>query len=105
MIWQNTPLNFHERITHMDLIRTLNSIGKSTFVKYYDNFKTKDREECIAQFAEAYTDNAKNTRTRHAQRIFRENKQIEALEIIVNSNRVDDVTRKRAKEILLIETK
>lgn len=83
----------------MDLIRTLNSVGKSTFVKYYYAFKKKSREECIAMFEETYTDNAKSTRTGHAQRIFREGMNIEALKIIVTSARVDETTRKRAKEI------
>lgn len=89
----------------MDLIRTLNSVGKSTFVKYYYSFKDKSREECIAQFDENYTDKAKSTRTGHAQRIFRENKNLDALEIIIKSNRVDDATRTKAKEILLYETR
>lgn len=89
----------------MDLVRTLNSIGKSTFVKYYYCFKNKSREECIAQFDENYTDKAKRTRTGHAQRIFREKKSLEALEIIIKSNRVDDATRSKAKEIMLHETR
>lgn len=89
----------------MDLIRTLNSVGKSTFVKYYYCFKDKNRDECIAQFDEDYTDKAKSTRTGHAQRIFRENKNLEALEIIINSGRVDEVTREQAKQILLKETR
>lgn len=89
----------------MDLIRVLNSVGKSTFVKYYFNFKNESRDKCILKFDENYTDKAKSTRTGHAQRIFRENKQIEALNIIINSERVDETTRKKAKEILLLETK
>ena len=87
----------------MDLIRTLNSVGKSTFVKYYYNFKNKSREECIDLFDENYTDKAKATRTGHAQRIFRENKHIEALELILQSNRVDAYTLKTAREILAQE--
>ena len=87
----------------MDLIRTLNSVGKSTFVKYYYNFKNKSREECIDLFDENYTDKAKATRTGHAQRIFREDKNIEALELILQSNRVDDYTLKVAREILAQE--
>ena len=87
----------------MDLIRTLNSVGKSTFVKYYYNFKNKSREECIDLFDENYTDKAKATRTGHAQRIFRENKNIEALELILQSNRVDEYTLKAAKGILTNE--
>ena len=84
----------------MDLIRTLNSIGKSTFVKYYYNFKNKSREACILAFEENYTDKAKNTRVGHAQRIFNENKNLEALEIIATSSRVDIQTLQRAREIL-----
>lgn len=88
----------------MDLIRTLNSVGKSTFIKYYYNFKCKSREECILLFDEEYTDKAKGTRTGHAQRIFREQKHLETLKIIINSERLDDTTRQRAKEILVLET-
>lgn len=87
----------------MDLVRVLNSVGKSTFVKYYYNFKDKSRDECIMLFDEDFTDKAKSTRTGHAQRIFRENKHIEALTIIAGSNRVDDATRKSATEILRAE--
>lgn len=87
----------------MDLPRILNSIGKSTFVKYYYNFKNRNREECIDAFDENYTDKAKATRTGHAQRIFRENMQFEALKIIVDSKRVDPSTIHRAKEIMLKE--
>ena len=89
----------------MDLVRTLNSVGKSTFIKYYYNFKNNSREACIMQFEEPFTDKAKLTRTGHAQRIFREGMNIEALKIIVDSVRVDDEMRKRAKEILDEEQK
>ncbi|MDR1630143.1 MAG: hypothetical protein LBS36_08035 [Oscillospiraceae bacterium] len=87
----------------MDLIRVLNSVGMSTFIKYYYNFKNKSREECITAFEEPYTDKAKSTRTGHAQRIFRENMHLEALEIIAKSNRVDPITAHSAKEIMLAE--
>ena len=89
----------------MDLVRTLNSVGKSTFIKYYYNFKNNSREACIMQFEESFTDKAKLTRTGHAQRIFREGMNIEALKIIVESVRVDVEIRKRAKEILDEEQK
>ncbi|HHW57744.1 MAG TPA: hypothetical protein GXX15_08795 [Clostridia bacterium] len=87
----------------MDLIRTLNSVGKSTFVKYYYNFKNESREACIAAFTEDYTDKSKSTRTSYAQRIFREGRQKDALQLIINSNRVDDKTIARAREILKSE--
>ena len=87
----------------MDLIRVLNSVGKSTFVKYYYNFKNLSRDECVSMFEEDYTDKAKSTRTGHAQRIFRENRHKDALEIILKSDRVDYITRSKAKEILVKE--
>jgi len=84
----------------MDLLRTLNSIGKSVFVKYYYNFKNESREFCIAAFTENYTDKAKSSRTGHAQRIFREGLQKNALNLIINSTRVDDQTITLAQEFL-----
>ena len=88
----------------MDLERTLNSVGKSTFVKYYYDFRDKSRDECIKAFSEDYTDKAKSTRTGHAQRIFKENKNIDALRIIIASKRVEFETIKKAEEILAKET-
>ena len=87
----------------MDLTRVLNSVGKSAFVKYYYNFKNLNRDECVSRFEEDYTDKAKNTRTGHAQRIFKENQHIAALEAIIKSDRVDFITRSKAKEILAKE--
>lgn len=86
----------------MDLDRVFNSIGKTTFIKYYYNFKNKSRDACIIGFEEDYTDNAKQSRTSSAQRIFREGLQKEALRIIINS-KVEDSVIDRAREILIDE--
>ena len=51
------------------------------------------------QFEEPFTDKAKLTRTGHAQRIFREGMNIEALKIIVDSVRVDDEMNKLSQEM------
>lgn len=93
------------RVIDIDLDGVLNSVGKSTFVKYYYNFRDKSRDACIIGFDEDFTDKAKSTRTGHAQRIFRENKQIDALRLIINSPRVDAPVRRRAQEILMQELK
>lgn len=87
----------------MDLARTLNSVGKSTFVKYYHTFKNGQREECVRAFEEDFTEKAKRTRAGHAQRIFREGRQCEALEIIARSARVDPQTASRARALLAEE--
>lgn len=87
----------------MDLDRTLKSIGKSTFVKYYFNFKNESRDSCIIAFTENYSDNSKASRTSSSQSIFREGVQKDALRLIINSERVDKETVARAREILRSE--
>jgi len=87
-------------ILKLDLMRTLNNVGKSTFVKYYFNFKNESRYACITSFTEDYTDIAKATRTNHAKRIFREGVNLEALQLIINSGRIDKETIDKARKIL-----
>lgn len=69
-------------------------------MKYYRDFAEKSREECIRAMEEDFTPKAKQTRVIHAQRIFREGRQREALELIARSARVDELTAKRAQELL-----
>lgn len=88
----------------MDLIRTLNSIGKSAFVKYYYTFKEKDSQTCLDAFEENYAENGKRTRVNCAKRIFQEHLELEALKIVINASRVDEETRRKATEILNRET-
>ena len=87
----------------MDLISALNSIGKRAFVKYYFDFKNKSIDACLASFEENYTHQGKYTRVVNAKRIFRENLQIQALEIISGADRVDEGTKTKAKTLLSLE--
>lgn len=87
----------------MTVERLLNSIGKATFIKYYYSFRDKSRDYCISNFEEDYTDKAKSSKTGHAQKIFRDGLEKEALIIIAKSNRVDPHSKSMAKEILLRE--
>lgn len=87
----------------MTVERLLNSVGKATFIKYYYSFKDKSRNYCILNFEENYTDKAKSSKTGHAQSIFRQGMEKEALLIIANSKRVEDHIASKAKEILLRE--
>ena len=75
--------NFNNELPVIAIVGRPN-VGKSTFIKYYYNFKNNSREACIMQFEEPFTDKAKLTRTGHAQRIFREGMNIEALKIFDN---------------------
>lgn len=92
---------FSER--NMNLIKTLDRVGQEFFVKYYYDFRDKSYDECFECFTENYTNDDKKTKIAHARKIFRVNKQSEALRIIVNSLRVDEDTRKMAEKILFNE--
>lgn len=84
----------------MTVDRLLSSVGMRTFVKYYYNFKNQSRSYCIANFEENFTDKAKSSKTGHAQTIFKNNMEKEALLEIVHSSRVDDMSRLKAIDIL-----
>ena len=84
----------------MDIKRTLTTIGKSTFVKYYYNFKHLSTEECIDKFEESYTLKSKKSRTGHAKMIFNHNMHLEALQIIADSEKTDLKTLERTLEIM-----
>lgn len=84
---------------------TLSAIGKATFVKYYYDFKNRDlsTEELSRKIAET-NPNSKSTsqgfRIPRAKYIFENHQEIDALKIIIKSERVDQDARKRARDIL-----
>lgn len=86
----------------------LNRVGKATFIKYYYEFKNLNELEAsdrtvVEKIEENYTLKSKMSRTSKAKRIFREELEINALEIIINSPKVDLCTIEKAKKILLEE--
>lgn len=81
------------------LKRLLNDVGMSTFVKYYYEFQQGDRQKAIASISEPFTDKSKGTRTSKAIKIFNEGLNLQILQIIIESSRVDNITRLRAKDI------
>jgi len=89
--------------TNKDLMNTLNKIGKSTFVDYYYVFKNDD--DPISKLPQEFTLNSKRSRTSKARSIFRDNLNLEALQIIISSNRLDSELIEKAKEIYKNEIK
>lgn len=85
-----------------DLIRLINSIGKSTFVRYYEEFSDSSlsNQDVIAMLPPEYTMKSRISRTTKARRIFREGLEAEALEIISNAQGVDSDTANRARQLL-----
>ena len=79
----------------------LNKIGKKIFIDYYYDFKEElNLNEKLSMFTLA----SRRSRASAARRIFSRNLEIEALENIINSYRLDEDTLAKAKEILESES-
>lgn len=90
---------------YLNLEATLNAIGKATFVNFYYNFKdTSMPVDELAKKIFRESPKARSTkqsfRIPRARHIFETGKEIEALEIIINSSKVESTARKKAKTIL-----
>lgn len=81
----------------------LQKIGKKFFVDHYYDFK--NNRIIVSDMTEDYTKASKRTRLSKSRRIFREGKQIEALEEIIHSKKMDLLTINAAKEIYANELK
>ena len=84
-------------MANTDLVRLLNSVGKSTFISFFDAFADASltNRDVVAMLPEEYTLKARNSRTSHARRVFREGLAEGALELICSSYRVDTKTATR----------
>ncbi len=64
--------------------RLLNSVGTETFVKYFYDFQKLDRANLLHTFeSENWSESSKTQKISHGFRIFRENREVEALEHIL----------------------
>lgn len=87
------------------LDRKLRSIGKEIFVEYFEDFKdlTIDREKLalklLKENPKATSLGAQQTRISNARKIFELKMEKEALFTIIESNRLNDNIRAKAKKI------
>ena len=90
-------------MANTDLNRLINSIGKSTFVRYFHQFADHrlSNQDVVAILPAEYSLKARNTRTSKARRIFREGLEEEALELILRSERIDEETANGARKLLV----
>lgn len=89
----------------METSRILNSIGKEIFIIYYFIFKNSITTDIVKILIKDGVSNEAGARIRvgNAKKIFNNNLQIEALQLIINSNRISYATKEKAKRILLEE--
>ena len=81
-------------VSTMDI---LNKIGKSTFIEHYYEFKNSLIQP--DDLPENFTLNSKRSRTSKARKIFRDGLQLDALQIIINSGRLEQDVIDKAKQI------
>jgi hypothetical protein len=72
-----------------DLARLLNSVGKSTFVSFFEEFADASltNQDAVAMLPNDLSLKGRNTRTSKARRILREGLAEKALELICSSER------------------
>jgi len=80
----------------------IKTIGMKTFVEYYDNFKNNSLQEIThyMNLHENYAPNSIRTKVSVGKKIFKENMEIQALEIISKSERVEEQIREKALKLL-----
>lgn len=82
-------------------ISLLRAIGMRFFIKYYDYFKKSiSPKNMLSIITEDFTENSKRNRCSTANRIFRENRQEEALELIVHAQDIPQKTKDQANTLL-----
>ena len=87
------------------LEKTLKAVGKATFVRFYYDFKdTRISEKEVAEKIYKSNPNARSDQQRfrvpRARHIFALGQELEALELVIKSSRVESTAIDLAKEIL-----
>ena len=82
----------------LEVNELLKKIGKSLFVEYFNVFKS--RSDAYKYLPIKYSSSSRRLRTTYALQIFAKGLEVDALQVIVNSNRVDIKTKEKANKIL-----
>ncbi|MBE0470387.1 MAG: recombinase family protein [Methyloprofundus sp.] len=91
----------------MDLQRALNSVGKTCFVKYYEEFASDKPVEDIVEILlnkEGYAETASRTRVNNARKIIRQGLSAEALGTVISSNHALVAEEIKQKAIRVLES-
>jgi hypothetical protein len=92
-----------------ELVRKLNSVGKHAFVKYFDLFRryssgkiTKEKSISILVEEGVSNDAGAAIRVGNAKIIFNNSREMDALKIILQSNRLSDAVKREAKRLIYL---
>lgn len=91
-------------MNHNQIDRSLRSIGKECFIKYFHEFKnprySDDDLVSLLMKKEDYTESGCKIRVTNARRIIKENGIKEALNLVIDSAKLDYTTIMMAKKLL-----
>lgn len=85
------------------LKRNLQSTGMASFVKYFELFRSSEKNNEVANKIRneiEYTDKSCMSRTSNARSIMRKERTDDALRMIINSEKVNQDTKDKAKTLL-----
>lgn len=97
------PYESNNSMSHESMVRHLQSVGSSIFVKYYFLFRFYDRATCISAMSENYTTRSKLSRISHAKSIIKNGAAIDALKHLRNTEKLSEELIKQVDFILCIE--
>ena len=89
-------------MTENELVHSLNSIGKRSFVEDYAIYSDPNltKEKKVNKLTELYSLNGATIRVSYAEKIFLNKKQVDALKIVINSPRTSAIIRDKAKQLI-----
>ncbi len=86
-----------------EILKNLRSMGMSTFVDYYDDFKLikgeKNLKSKLAKDEKKWKEESINTKVSVGRRIFSEGKEKKALELVLSANQLSKATMDKAVQI------
>ena len=85
------------------LAKSLNSIGKRSFVEDYEIYSNKELtvQKKIQILTNHYSSSGATIRVSFAEKVFKNNKQLEALKLIIDSLRITQSLKDKAKELII----
>lgn len=90
----------------IEIDRLLNSVGTHTFIDYFFEFKNLDKKSLKILFEtnkENWKENSFKQKANNGKRIFRENRELEALEHIILTKKINKIPNgNRIKEMAKI---
>ena len=81
-----------------EIKKLIKAVGMGFFIRYYYELKENDNQTTFTRIMEDYTKKSKRSRISKSHKIFKDNLNFDVLNLIIESKRVPDSTRKEAEK-------